>query len=146
MSRTKETVSDDLTLKPGLTIKPDVNLNEAKVLSEEIYGLRTTFVKQLPGYDDLNFKVNVENVKETKDDDSKLSTGDASNAKESTYVLKVMNTLDSIDLQFVETVNDLLLFLRKSIHFFVIVESLEDSTCCSSSSFLGFSLVSDNCF
>lgn len=94
-------MSDD-TLKPGESIKPELTVDEAKKLLLSIYNLQCAAIEPLPGYDDVNYKVTID------DDDG---------AKRRTYVFKVMNKCDSRNVDFVEGTNDLLLFLGR---FFVI--------------------------
>lgn len=92
---------DGSVLRPGLCIKPIINLEEAKNLVETLYGYKCLDIMELPGYDDKNFKVRVE----------------IENPRNNTYILKVLNSFDSKKLDYVEGMNALLLFACKCYDF-----------------------------
>lgn len=88
---------DGSVLRPGLCIKPIINLEEAKTLVETLYSFRCLDIIEFPGYDDKNFKVRVEIEKPQND----------------TFILKILNLFDSKKLDYVEGMNALLLFACK---------------------------------
>jgi hydroxylysine kinase len=92
-------------LQPGVLIKPEVRQNDVKEILREIYGLRCVSIKELNGYDDNNYHVKVEDVSENKN---------IANVNNDGYVLKVVNSLDSLNPQFFEAQNELLLHLGKN--------------------------------
>lgn len=85
-------MAQELLLSPGENIKPEFTIAEAKELLDEIFGLKCLQIIELNGYDDKNYKVDVAEV-------------------ESGCILKIMNSLDSKNLAFVEGCNALLQFL-----------------------------------
>lgn len=98
-------MTPDLILNPGENIKPDFTVDEAKEFVYEIFGLNCLKIVELNGYDDKNYKVDVE------------VGGCVNNAfweglvSADGYILKIMNSLDSKNLGFVEGCNSLLQFL-----------------------------------
>ncbi|KAF2904075.1 hypothetical protein ILUMI_02092 [Ignelater luminosus] len=90
-------------LKPGEIIKPIIDVAECKILVEALYGLECSSITELNGYDDKNYKVLVNNVN-IKNENVKDVCKDG-------YVLKIMNSLDSKKISFVEAQNSLMLFL-----------------------------------
>lgn len=90
-------MAPDLVLSPGEDIKPDFGTEDAKEVLKEIFGFECLKVVELNGYDDRNYLVEVEGV-----------CGDG-------FVLKIMNSLDSKNLRFVEGCNALLQFLGKLV-------------------------------
>lgn len=99
-------------LKPGEIIKPIIDVAECKILVEVLYGLESTSITELNGYDDKNYRVLVHHAN-VKNDNIKGVCKDG-------YVLKVMNSLDSKKISFVEAQNDLMLFLCKFIDFYYV--------------------------
>lgn len=89
-------------LRPGEDIKPDFSLSEAEEVLFEIFGLKSLSVEQLNGYDDKNYKVVVDERWENRNLERVCKEG---------YVLKIMNSLDSGNLEFVDGCNALLKFL-----------------------------------
>lgn len=87
-------MAQELLLSPGENIKPEFTIEEAKEFLDEIFGLKCLQIVELNGYDDKNYKVEV--VEE-----------------ECGCILKIMNSLDSKNLAFVEGCNALLQFLGK---------------------------------
>lgn len=79
-----------------MTIAPLMNSGECYKLVKRIYGLEVSRVSELNGYDDKNFKVAV---------------GSKGDENVQLYVLKVLNSLDSKKLGFIQAQNALLLHL-----------------------------------
>lgn len=96
--------SPDLVLSPGEDIKPDFGVEDAKGALKEIFDVNCSKIVELNGYDDKNYLVEVEGA-----------CGDG-------YVLKIMNSLDSKNLNFVEGCNALLQFLGKLPFVFVLLD------------------------
>ncbi|XP_017776479.1 PREDICTED: hydroxylysine kinase [Nicrophorus vespilloides] len=80
-------------LEPGVEIRPIIESEKCVKLIEDLYGFPCKNLSELNGYDDRNFKVQI---------------------GEETYVLKIMNSLDSKNLQNVEGQNSMMLFLYKN--------------------------------
>lgn len=95
----------DLILSPGEDIKPNFSIDDAKELLDEFFGLKYLKIIELNGYDDKNYKVEVK-----QEHENKFLKGKVCNDG---YVLKIMNSLDSRNLPFVEGCNSLLHYLGK---------------------------------
>lgn len=94
-------MAQEFVLSPGENIKPEFSIDEVKVFLGEIFGLACLKIDELNGYDDKNYKV-VAVGEECLNDC--LIDG---------FILKIMNSLDSRNLAFVEGCNALLQFLGK---------------------------------
>lgn len=94
----------DTLLQPGKNIKPILSIEEAKNIIKVIYGLTCSGITQLNGYDDVNYKVTVEDATDNNHIKTVCNNG---------YVLKVMNSLDSKNLALVEGQNALMVYLGK---------------------------------
>lgn len=97
-------------LQPGLNIKPVVSLDDIKDFAKNIYGLSCIDVKELNGYDDKNFKLEVHETVDNLHIETICPNG---------YVLKIMNSLDSKKLAFVEGQNALISFLGKYMYLYI---------------------------
>lgn len=95
----------DALLQPGNNIKPILSIDEAKRIIQVTYGLTCNSVTQLNGYDDINYKVIVE--------DTIIDNKNIQRVSKNGYVLKVMNSLDSKNVSLVEGQNALMLYLGK---------------------------------
>ncbi|KAK9728304.1 Phosphotransferase enzyme family [Popillia japonica] len=84
-------------LSPGENIRPQLTLDQAKQLVTKYYGFECESIVELDGYDDKNFKVTVR--------------GNHEQDKNEHYVLKILNSLDSRTVDFIEAQNVLLLYL-----------------------------------
>lgn len=54
------TDSDQVILKPGTKIRPQVTEEEAVRLAERLYGISTRDISELVSYDDKNFLIHVD--------------------------------------------------------------------------------------
>lgn len=54
------TDSDQVILKPGSQIRPQVSEEEAIHLAERLYGITTLNISELVSYDDKNFLIHVD--------------------------------------------------------------------------------------
>lgn len=93
-----------LVLEPGTVIRPVIDHDSVKLLAERLYGISVLELVELNSYDDKNYKIiedpNVKNPLITKH-------------SEHGYVLKIMNSMDSQNLSFVEAQNEIMNFLSK---------------------------------
>lgn len=69
-----------------MIIAPQISMKTAKRLVEELYKLRVNTIKELNGYDDKNYKVEVFPDTDNPHIKQVCTTG---------YVLKVLNSLDT---------------------------------------------------
>lgn len=95
----------DTPLQPGNNIKPVVSEEQARNIIRDSYGLVVGGVFELNGYDDINYKVAVDDVVDNEHIENICEFG---------YVLKVTNSLDSKNVAFVEGQNALMLYLGKN--------------------------------
>lgn len=94
----------DTVLKPGQQIKPKIDEKAAIALVEELYGFHVKKINELNAYDDKNYHVLC---------DSENTNPHVSEIVEHGYVLKVLNSLDSRNVSFVEGQNEMMLFLNQ---------------------------------
>ncbi|XP_078063213.1 hydroxylysine kinase-like, partial [Mustelus asterias] len=85
--------------KPVL-IKPSLSEAQAVELVERLYGLKVSSVRPMPSYDDQNFHVLV-------------SEGQESGDHSESYVLKVMNSVDSQDAGLIEAQTGAMMYLSE---------------------------------
>ncbi|XP_078055964.1 hydroxylysine kinase-like [Mustelus asterias] len=85
--------------KPVL-IKPSLSEAQAVELVERLYGLKVSSVRPMPSYDDQNFHVLV-------------SEGQESGDHSESYVLKVMNSVDSQDANLTEAQTGAMMYLSE---------------------------------
>ncbi|XP_055387318.1 hydroxylysine kinase [Condylostylus longicornis] len=97
--------SDSKLLKPGSKIKPEVNKTDIENLSERLYGITPKNIKELKSYDDRNFLIDV---------DASIKNPILTNTWSHGYVLKVLNSLDSEKVQFIEAQTEIMLHLREN--------------------------------
>lgn len=102
MKKSWSTMSSSELLSPGECIRPKLTLKDAEELATNVYGFRCESICELDGYDDRNFKVTV-----------KSNQGYRGNSDGDQYVLKILNSLDSKKVDFIEGQNELLLYLCK---------------------------------
>lgn len=95
-------------LSPGEDIKPDFTIEDARGFLREIFGLDCLQIEELNGYDDKNYRVGVGVEYENPFLRGVCKEG---------YVLKIMNSWDSRNLEFVEGYNALLQFLGEWLLF-----------------------------
>ncbi|XP_072349100.1 hydroxylysine kinase-like [Scyliorhinus torazame] len=88
------------TMEEPVLIKPSLNEAQVVELVERLYGLRVSGVQSMPSYDDQNFHVLAPESQET---------GDLSKS----YVLKVMNSVDSQDADLIEAQTRAMMFLNE---------------------------------
>lgn len=89
----------------SLLARPEISSEEALKLIYNLYGFSGIDIAQLNGYDDKNFKISVGNRYENKFVKEICKDG---------YVLKITNTLDSKDEEFIDGSNKMMLYLGKS--------------------------------
>ncbi|XP_067624635.1 hydroxylysine kinase [Eurosta solidaginis] len=95
--------SSDL-LQPGMNIKPNVGVEEAESLVRRLYGITANSTKLLNAYDDINYLIQPDwNIK------NPIITTPWPHG----YVLKILNAMDSKQLDFIEAQNELMIFLSK---------------------------------
>lgn len=93
-----------LILEPGQDIRPIIDHEGVKLLVERLYGISVLELIELNGYDDKNYKIVEDpNVK------NPLITEHCPSG----YVLKIMNSMDSQDLEVVEAQNEIMNFLSE---------------------------------
>ncbi|XP_068140178.1 hydroxylysine kinase [Drosophila tropicalis] len=91
-------------LEPGSEIKPTVHLEDVESLVRRLYGISINEVKELKAYDDRNYLILEDgNIK------NPLIVSHCPHG----YVLKILNSLDSKKVEFVDGQNQLLLYLAK---------------------------------
>ncbi|XP_072349090.1 hydroxylysine kinase-like [Scyliorhinus torazame] len=88
------------TMEEPVLIKPLLNEAQVVELVERLYGLRVSSVQSMPSYVDQNFHVLASESQET---------GDHSKS----YVLKVMNSVDSQDTDLIEAQTRAMMFLNE---------------------------------
>ncbi|XP_048376556.1 hydroxylysine kinase-like isoform X3 [Stegostoma tigrinum] len=81
-------------------IKPTLTEAQVVELAERLYGLKVSNVQPMPGYDDQNFHILVSENQATRDHGQ-------------SYVLKVMNTVDSEDADLTEAQTRAMMFLSE---------------------------------
>lgn len=91
-----------ILMQPGDDIKPNASKETACQLVEHLYGLQVTAVTELNAYDDKNFHIIANNS----------SNPFITNVSPDGYVLKILNSIDSSNLPFIEGQNEILLYLR----------------------------------
>lgn len=95
---------EKLILEPGKVIRPTIDHEGVKLLVERLYGISVLELTELNGYDDKNYKIIEDpNVK------NPLITEHCPDG----YVLKIMNSMDSQNLDVVEAQNEIMNFLSK---------------------------------
>ncbi|XP_049881066.1 hydroxylysine kinase [Pectinophora gossypiella] len=95
-------MTDSKILEPGKVIRPEIDHEGVKLLAERLYGISVLELTELNGYDDKNYKIIEDpNVK------NPLITNHSPNG----YVLKIMNSMDSQNVDVVEAQNEIMNFL-----------------------------------
>lgn len=95
---------NDTLLIPGQRIRPPMTEEMAVALTEQLYGMKVTSVRELNAYDDRNYHVLCD---ETHANPHVISTEKAG------YVLKVTNSLDSRKIDVLEAQTELMIFLNQ---------------------------------
>lgn len=105
-----ENVEKPCVLEPGKQIKPKIDEEGVKLLVERLYGISVLEMVELNSYDDRNYKIVEDpNVK------NPLITNHCPDG----YVLKIMNSMDSQNLSFVEAQNEIMNFLSKYLKAYI---------------------------
>lgn len=91
-------------LMPGQRIRPPSNNQIAVRLLEELYGLKTSSIIELNGYDDRNYHV----ICEESCTNSHITT-----ISHHGYTLKIINSLDSQKTHVIEAQTEMLIFLNQ---------------------------------
>lgn len=94
-------------LEPGKVIKPIIDHDGVKLLVERLYGISALELIELNGYDDKNYKI-VE--------DPNVKNPLITNPSPHGYVLKIMNSMDSQNVDVVEAQNEIMNFLGKYLN------------------------------
>ncbi|KAJ2944894.1 hypothetical protein O0L34_g1786 [Tuta absoluta] len=90
-------------IEPGQNIRPNIDHEGVKLLAERLYGISVLEMTELNGYDDKNYRIIEDpNVK------NPLITTHSPHG----YVLKIMNSLDSQNVDVVEAQNEIMNFLN----------------------------------
>ncbi|KAL0810682.1 hypothetical protein ABMA28_010012 [Loxostege sticticalis] len=89
-------------LEPGKVIKPIIDHDGVRLLVERLYGISALELIELNGYDDKNYKI-VE--------DPNVKNPLITNPSPHGYVLKIMNSMDSQNVDVVEAQNEIMNFL-----------------------------------
>lgn len=84
--------------------RPIVSIDDISKFAKQLYGLKCKSIMQLDGYDDKNFKIEVCDYSDNKYIEKINDSG---------YVMKILNSLDSKNLSFVEGSNEMMLYLGK---------------------------------
>lgn len=91
-------------LKPGSKIRPEATIEQVEKLSQRLYGITASSIKELISYDDRNYLIHEDrNVK------NPLITNNCPHG----YVMKILNAFDSKKTDFVDGQTELMIFLRK---------------------------------
>ncbi|XP_069156953.1 hydroxylysine kinase isoform X3 [Procambarus clarkii] len=90
-------------LQPGQIIRPLVKQSDIPQLVNRIFGLTTVSVKELNSYDDKNFHIKVE---------STINNPHIKEIFPNGYVLKILNSMDSMNEKLVDAQNEAMLFLH----------------------------------
>ncbi|XP_014468097.1 PREDICTED: hydroxylysine kinase [Dinoponera quadriceps] len=93
---------NDTLLIPGQRIRPPVTGEIAAGLLERLYGMRATSVRELDAYDDRNYHVLCEEAH---------ANPHVARPETAGYVLKVINSLDSLKSGVLEAQNELMIYL-----------------------------------
>ncbi|CAH2098522.1 unnamed protein product [Euphydryas editha] len=89
-------------LEPGKVIRPVIDHEGVKLLAERLYGISVLELVELNGYDDKNYKIT---------EDPNMKNPLIPNHSPHGYVLKIMNSIDSQNLNVVEAQNEIMNFL-----------------------------------
>ncbi|XP_011879374.1 PREDICTED: hydroxylysine kinase [Vollenhovia emeryi] len=95
---------NDTLLIPGQQIRPPVTEATATGLLERLYGMRAMSVRELNAYDDRNYHVMC---------DGPPANPHAVGLEKTGYVLKVINSLDSLKTDVIEAQTELMIFLNQ---------------------------------
>ncbi|XP_044735401.1 hydroxylysine kinase [Chrysoperla carnea] len=91
--------------KSAIEYKPKLTNEDACEIVKNLYGVNCVNISELKAYDDKNYKINVENIINNKFIENICLDG---------YVLKIMNSLESKDIAFVEAQNRVMLYLAQN--------------------------------
>ncbi|XP_032521956.2 hydroxylysine kinase [Danaus plexippus] len=91
-----------LILEPGKVIRPIIDHDGVRLLAERLYGISVLELEELNGYDDKNYKII---------EDPNVKNPLITNHSPHGYVLKIMNSVDSQNLDVVEAQNEIMNFL-----------------------------------
>ncbi|XP_043281704.1 hydroxylysine kinase [Venturia canescens] len=112
-------MADQGILTPGQQIKPKLDEKKAIELVTRLYGFKVKEISELNAYDDKNYHVVCEDSYENHH---------VAKLHEHGYVLKIINSLDSRNIGFIEAQNEMMLFLRqREIRCTVPVKNLQGS-------------------
>ncbi|CAF4956565.1 unnamed protein product [Pieris macdunnoughi] len=95
-------MSEATLLQPGTVIRPTVDHEAVKLLVERLYGISVLELTEMNGYDDKNYKII---------EDPNVKNPLITNHSPFGYVLKIMNSMDSKNVSFVEAQNEIMNFL-----------------------------------
>ncbi|XP_059474986.1 hydroxylysine kinase [Neocloeon triangulifer] len=92
-------------LQPGQQIRPVISVPEATSLVEKIYGVQVDNIKELDAYDDKNYHIIVKSQPSNESLKSVWPHG---------YVFKILNSMDSKKVSYVDAQNQMMLHLTKN--------------------------------
>ncbi|XP_022126935.2 hydroxylysine kinase [Pieris rapae] len=95
-------MSEATLLQPGTVIRPIIDHEGVKLLVERLYGISVLELIEMNGYDDKNYKII---------EDPNVKNPLITNHSPHGYVLKIMNSMDSKNVDFVEAQNEIMNFL-----------------------------------
>lgn len=99
---TAPSIDDQLLLKPGSKIRPDLTADDVTNLAQRLYGITIEHKSELPAYDDRNYFLTA---------DTRYKNPIITQGSPHGYVLKVLNALDSKKLPFIDAQTKLLRFV-----------------------------------
>lgn len=97
--------TDELLLKPGTRIRPELTDEDVQNLAQRLYGITIDHKSELAAYDDRNYFITA---------DGRYKNPIITQACPHGYVLKVLNALDSKKLSFIDAQTKLLKFVSES--------------------------------
>ncbi|XP_045762192.1 hydroxylysine kinase [Maniola jurtina] len=89
-------------LEPGTVYRPIIDHDGVKLLAERLYGISVLELIELNGYDDKNYKII---------EDPNVKNPLITNHSPHGYVFKIMNSMDSQNVDVVEAQNEIMNFL-----------------------------------
>lgn len=99
------TDSEEPVLEPGQRIKPDITEEEVRSVVQRLYGITIDHLSELKAYDDRNYFITA---------DSRYKNPIITNPSPHGYIFKVLNTLDSKKLGFIDAQTKLLRFVSEN--------------------------------
>ena len=98
-------MSNKILLSPGQIIKPMMTKESASEILEKVYGLKASKITELNSYDDKNYHVLC--------NENEYNNPYITEISNDGYVLKIINSLDSVKTNVMEAQTELMLFLNE---------------------------------